>query len=128
MRIWGMRPGVTIALSAVDRRGLEALVGNRNAPRKHAWRAEIVLLSAGGRRHGRDHAPDRQVEDLRLALAGTLCRGGGRGPAARQDPAAAGQAARGHPLTGAAMAKAAGISVSSVQRIWKAHGLEPHRV
>ena len=26
------------------------------------------------------------------------------------------------------MAEAAGISVSSVQRIWKAHGLAPHRV
>src|SRR5499433_2138833 len=26
------------------------------------------------------------------------------------------------------MAKAAGISVSSVQRIWQAHGLQPHRV
>src|SRR4051812_50094069 len=48
MRIWGMRPGVTIALSAFDRRRLEAIVGNRNAPQKHAWRAEIVLLSAGG--------------------------------------------------------------------------------
>jgi transposase len=30
--------------------------------------------------------------------------------------------------TGAAMATAAGISVSSVQRIWRAHGLQPHRV
>ena len=30
--------------------------------------------------------------------------------------------------TGAMMAKAAGVSVSSVQRIWRAHGLEPHRV
>jgi hypothetical protein len=27
-----------------------------------------------------------------------------------------------------AMAKAVGISVSSVQRIWRAHGLQPHRV
>ena len=26
------------------------------------------------------------------------------------------------------MAKATGISVSSVQRIWRAHGLRPHRV
>src|SRR3546814_5541061 len=26
------------------------------------------------------------------------------------------------------MAKAVGISVSSVQRLWRAHGLEPHRV
>ena len=41
-----MRPGVTIALSAVDRRRLEGL-GNAFSE-KHAWRAEIVLLSAGG--------------------------------------------------------------------------------
>jgi hypothetical protein len=26
------------------------------------------------------------------------------------------------------MARAAGLSISSVQRIWKAHGLAPHRV
>jgi hypothetical protein len=26
------------------------------------------------------------------------------------------------------MARAAGVSVSSVQRIWRAHGLQPHRV
>jgi transposase len=30
--------------------------------------------------------------------------------------------------TSPAMAKAAGISVSSVQRIWRSHGLQPHRV
>ena len=30
--------------------------------------------------------------------------------------------------TGAAMAEAAGVSVTSVQRIWRAHGLKPHRV
>jgi hypothetical protein len=30
--------------------------------------------------------------------------------------------------SGSAMATAAGISVSSVQRIWRAHGLQPHRV
>jgi transposase len=30
--------------------------------------------------------------------------------------------------TGTAMAKAVGISVSSVQRIWRAHGLQPHRM
>ena len=28
--------------------------------------------------------------------------------------------------TGVAMAEAAGVSVSSVQRIWRAHGLQPH--
>ena len=30
--------------------------------------------------------------------------------------------------TGVAMAKEIGISVSSVRRIWRAHGLQPHRV
>ena len=30
--------------------------------------------------------------------------------------------------SGSTMAKAAGISISSVQRIWRAHGLQPHRV
>ncbi len=30
--------------------------------------------------------------------------------------------------TGRAMAKAVGISLRSVQRIWAAHGLEPHRI
>jgi len=30
--------------------------------------------------------------------------------------------------TGAAMAEAVGVSVSSVLRIWRAHGLQPHRV
>src|SRR3984957_16035581 len=30
--------------------------------------------------------------------------------------------------TAAMMAKAVGISASSVQRIWRAHGLQPHRV
>src|SRR4051812_790932 len=43
-----MRPGVTIALTAVDRRRLGAIVRNRNVPQKHAWRAEIVLLTADG--------------------------------------------------------------------------------
>ena len=43
-----MRPGVTIALTAVDRRRLGAIVGNRNVPQKHVWRAEIVLLTADG--------------------------------------------------------------------------------
>src|SRR5207244_9467025 len=30
--------------------------------------------------------------------------------------------------TASMMAKAVGISASSVQRIWRAHGLQPHRV
>ncbi len=43
-----MRTGISITLKPVDRRRLEALVGDRNTPHKHVWRAEIVLLSAAG--------------------------------------------------------------------------------
>ena len=48
MQVWRMRTGISIALKAADRRRLAALARNRNAPHKHVWRAEIVLLSADG--------------------------------------------------------------------------------
>ena len=41
-----MRSGISITLSTSDRTRLEAIVSNRNAPQKHVWRAQIVLLSA----------------------------------------------------------------------------------
>jgi hypothetical protein len=43
-----MRTGIFITLQAKDRRRLEAIVRDRNAPQKHVWRAEIVLLKAEG--------------------------------------------------------------------------------
>jgi hypothetical protein len=48
MRIWRMRTGISIIVTPSDRFRLEALVRDRNAPQKRVWRAEIVLLSAGG--------------------------------------------------------------------------------
>src|SRR3954466_14685035 len=146
MRFWGMRPGVTIALSAFDRRRLEAIVGTRNAPQKHAWRAQIVLLSAGGlgtveimRRTGKSKTCVwRWQERFAEAGAGGLWRDKPRPPRVKPlcqeviDKVVALTATEppheATHWTGAAMANAAGISVSSVQRIWKAHGLEPHRV
>jgi hypothetical protein len=43
-----MRTGISITLKPADRRRLATLARDRNAPRKHVWRAEIVLLSADG--------------------------------------------------------------------------------
>src|ERR1700722_10842292 len=43
-----MRTGITIAITRPDRRQLEAITKDRNAPQKHAWRAAIVLLTADG--------------------------------------------------------------------------------
>ena len=42
-----MRTGI-FAVSPADRRRLQALMRDRNAAQKHAWRAEIVLLTADG--------------------------------------------------------------------------------
>ena len=70
-----MRTGISITVSPAGRR-LLAVVNDRNAAQKHVWRCRIVVLTAEGVGNERDHAPDGQVEDLRLALAGTLCAGG----------------------------------------------------
>jgi DDE superfamily endonuclease/Homeodomain-like domain-containing protein len=43
-----MRTGICITLKPADRRRLATLARDRNAPHKHVWRAEIVLLSADG--------------------------------------------------------------------------------
>ena len=146
MRVWGMRPGISVKLKLRDRRRLEAIVGDRNAPQKQVWRAEIVLLSAAGvgtveimRRTGksktcvwrwqerfaeegvdgllRDKTRPSRVKPLAQAVIDKVVA-----LTATEPPHEATH------WTGAAMAKAAGISVSSVQRIWRAHGLAPHRV
>ncbi len=43
-----MRRGVSITVSAADRRRLEAIVADRSSPQKHVWRARIILLSEAG--------------------------------------------------------------------------------
>ena len=141
-----MRPGITISLSPAERRRLEALVRDRNTAQKHVWRAEIVLLSAEGigtneimRRTGKSKTCVWRWQE-RFAEAGYegLLRDKTR--PSRIPPLGADVAERVVALTftnppaeathwtGAMMAEQSGISVSSVQRIWRAHGLAPHRV
>src|SRR5688500_4127633 len=43
-----MRTDVEIRLSPEERKRLEAIVASGNSPKKHVWRARIVLLSADG--------------------------------------------------------------------------------
>jgi len=43
-----MREGITVQVSDADRAGLVAIVADRNSPQKHVWRAQIVLLTADG--------------------------------------------------------------------------------
>ena len=141
-----MRTGMSIAVSASDRRRLQALVKDRNAAQKQVWRAEIILLSAGGvgtneimRRTGKSKTCVWRWQERFMAEGyDGLLRDKTR--PSRVAPLGDEVAARIVALTledppveathwtGAMMAKAAGVSVSSVQRIWRAHGLQPHRV
>jgi hypothetical protein len=43
-----MRAGITVSVTPDDRRRLEAIVSDRNAPQKHVWRAQIILATADG--------------------------------------------------------------------------------
>ena len=141
-----MRTGIVVNVTAADRFRLEAIVANGNSPQKHVWRARIVLLTAEGlgpaaimRRTGKAKSVIwRWKERFMHAGVDGLLMDKSRPPRIPPLPQAtidrvialSGQAPPGEVThwTGAAMARAAGISVSSVQRIWRAHGLKPHQV
>src|SRR5437868_5636477 len=146
MRVWGMRERTEITLNRADRSALQTVVANRNSPQKHAWRAKIVLLSPDRygtaeimRRTGKAKTVIWRWQE-RFAAEGIagLWRDKTRpsripplGPEVAERVVTLTMAAPPPPAThwsGTAMAKAVGISVSSVQRIWRAHGLQPHRV
>src|SRR5215471_2311365 len=146
---WGtgaMAQQVCVVLSAAEREQLVAIAADRNRPRKHIERAQIVLTSA-------DRHPVQQVAQIigvsrstvwrwqqRFAESGIdgLLRDKTRKPG--KAPIAAEIAARVVAMacteppheathwTGRAMAKAIGILLGSVQRIWQAHKLQPHRL
>jgi len=141
-----MRTGISFEVSSSDRLLLLALVSNRNATQKHVWRAKIVLLSSDGigtneimRRIGKSKTcvwrwQERYAEEGFEGLLRDKTR------PSRIAPLGAEVAERVVALTltdppaetthwtAAMMANRVGISVSSVQRIWRAHGLQPHRV
>lgn len=141
-----MRTGIALEVSPSDRERLEALVRDRNAAQKHVWRARIVLLSADGigtigimRRTGKSKTCVWRWQE-RFAEEGVdgLLRDKTRpsripplGPEVVERVVALTLSAppfEATHWTAAMMAGEVGISVSSVQRIWRAHGLQPHRV
>jgi hypothetical protein len=141
-----MHERTNIQLSAADRNQLESVMSLTATARKSTLASEDC--SSDGRRpwHCRNHAGHRQGQDGDLALAATVRRGrrGGlwrdktrpsRIPPLSPEVAErvvaltlAGPPGTASYWTGAAMAKAAGVSVSSVQRVWRAHDLRPHLI
>jgi len=141
-----MRKIEQIAIGAADRERLERLVRERNTPQKVVWRARIVLLAGDGLTAeaiasavGKSLLTVRRWRQRYLAkgVAGLLkdaTRPSRVKPLSpekikqvvhmtlhEKPPNATHWSVR-------SMAKAAGISHSSVQRIWHAHGLKPHLV
>jgi transposase len=133
-------------VSAEDRARLEAIVADRNRAQKHVARARIILHSA-------DRLPVAEVArraevgrpavwrwQRRFAEAGVegLLRDATRKPG--KAPLADATVRRVVALTcaeppgeathwtGRAMAGTTGVSLRSVQRIWQAHKLQPHRI
>ncbi len=140
-----MRSGIAITVSADDRRRLEAVVTDRNAAQKHVWRARIVLLTADGlgtaaimRETGKSKTCVWRWQERFMAegVGGLLrdkTRPPGKAPVAEDKVAEVVRLTLAPPpheathWTAQAMAKAVRLAVSTVQKIWKAHGLAPHR-
>ncbi|MCW6512410.1 IS630 family transposase [Lichenifustis flavocetrariae] len=141
-----MRCGVEVSVSPEDRERLSGLVADRNTPQKHAFRAHIVLLTGDGlgtmeimRRTGQSKPTvwRWQARYTEAGVDGLLrdkTRPPGRQPLApaiirkvvsktttERPPEATHWSVR-------LMAKAVGIAPSSVQKIWRDHGLKPHLV
>ena len=145
MRVIRMRTGISFTVSPLDRRRLTALIDDRNAPQKHVWRSRIILLTAQGfgtaeimRRTGKSKTCVWRWQE-RFAEKGVdgLLRDKTR--PSRIPPLGPDVAERVVALTlkdppgetthwtADMMAATVGVSASAVRRIWKAHGLQPHR-
>ena len=140
------RDDICLYVSPANRSRLEAIIEDRNSARKVVWRAEIVLETAGGygtneimRRTGKSKPcvwrwQERFVEDGVDGLLHDKTRPSRVPPltnkkklavltkTAKETPANATHWSR------TLMAKAVGISPSSVGRIWREAGLKPHRI
>ena len=140
------RDDICLYLGPADRAQLQALLTDRNTPRKVAWRAEIVLATADGcgtneiMRRAETSKPTvwrwqaRYLDEGVAGLRRDKTRPSRVPPLPRETrlkvitrtvqetPPNATHWSR------ALMAKAAGISPSSVGRIWAEAGLKPHLV
>src|SRR5215468_6509808 len=141
-----MKKGIEVRLGPGDRGRLEAVIGSRNSPQKHVWRARIALLSADGvgtmaiqRQTGKGKPTVWRWQERFMAegvdgLLHDATRPGGKPALSAAVIERVVELTLDEPpratthWTCRAMAKVAGVSHRSVQRIWAAHGLKPHRV
>ncbi len=140
-----MRDGISFTISTADRRRLRDIVSAPLSPQKHVWRARIVLLSGDGLGTSAIMAvtgksktcvwrwQERFMHEGIDGLLRDKSRPPGKAPVPPKRVAEIVRLTQESPpreathWTARAMAKAVGLAVSTVQSIWKAHGLAPHR-
>ena len=138
-----MRRGISFSVSAGDGQRLRAIVADPKSPQKHVWRARIVLLSGAGlgtsaimgeTDKSKTCVWRWQERFMHEGVGGLLrdkSRPPGKAPIAPDRVAWIVRQTQQPPpheathWTLRAMAKAAGVAASTVQAIWKAHGLSP---
>jgi transposase len=142
-----MRTGIVVNVTPADRHRLKAIVANHGAPRKHVWRADIILATADGcgtaeimRRTGKSKSAiwRWQARFMAEGVAGLThdkTRKPGKPPLSAATVQRVVDLAQGPPIgaathwTGRMLAQAAGVSLRSVQRVLKAHQLAtPRRI
>ena len=141
-----MAQTVSLTVPPDDRARLEAIIADRSRALKHVQRAQIVLLSAErmpvlevARRLGLSRPAVwrwqlRYAEEGVEALLRDKTRRPGKAPVPLATVAKVVAMTCAEPpgevthWTGRAMAKATGLSLKTIQRIWKAHKLAPHRL
>jgi len=141
-----MRAGIVVNVTLEDRRRLEAIVADRSAPQKHVWRCKIILATADGcgtfevmRRSGKAKPvvwrwQERFMQEGVDGLLRDKTRPPGKAPLPAEtvrrviDLALAPPPGETTHWTGRMLAKAADVSLRSVQRILEAHQLAPHRI
>lgn len=140
-----MRTGIFITVSLADRLRLEKVVRDGNSAQKHVWRAAIILLSADGvgtaaimRRTGKSKTTvwrwqERFMEEGVDGLLRDKTRPSRIPPLGPEVAERLVALTLGDPpaeathWTAAMMAAAVGISETAIRRIWRSHGLRPHR-
>jgi transposase len=141
-----MRAGIVVNVTPEDRHRLEAIVADRSSAQKHVWRAQIILATAEGcgtcevmRRSGKAKPviwrwQERFMQEGVDGLLRDKTRPPGKAPLPTETVQRVIDLALGPPSgeathwSGRMLAKAADVSLRSVQRILEAHQLAPHRI
>ena len=140
-----MRTGIRFIVTSGDRQRLQAIVADPKSSQKHVWRARIILQTDEGlgtsaimRETGKSKTcvwrwQERFMPEGVNGLLRDKSRPPGKAPIPPERVAEIVRLTQQAPpheaahWTLRAMAKVAGVAASTVQAIWKAHGLSPHR-